>query len=379
MRGGTGLALGLLTAGVVALGVWLWAPASLPNPVVSEALAQGLSNSLPFDVTWKSMTVSSGASTLSLDGCEIRATADAPPILTVSRVVLQLVAGSLAAGELRIDRIQLEEPRLEIERTPVGWRPWDPFGVGQAGNQESAGKPAIAIESVSVSAKTEEIAAAGWNAAPGSFTVDRGTLVLIDASRDPSMEWGLEDVKVEGNRDSASGGYAVEGSGRFSPGGELEAKGTLATDGSYALDLIVSDLVIASLARYSASLVGAEAPVSGTLSIEGVGSAWHSLQGQFRSPKVSLQIQEMKARGALVLDVRLEPDPAGGVLGEFDLDATEASLVVAESYRKAVGSPARLKGTFVITPDGHAELGQVHLAIRNKRARPVGPARETRS
>ena len=377
MRGGTGLALGLLTAGVVAVGVWLWAPASLPNPVTSEALAQGLSKSLPFDVTWESMAVSKGVSTISLDGCEIRATADAPPTLAVSRVVLQLVAGSLATGELRIDRIKLEEPRLEIERTPAGWKPWDPFRVEQAGNQESAGKPAIAIEVAS--AKTEEVTAAGWNAAPGSFTVDRGTLVLTDTSRDPSMVWGLEDVKVEGNRDSANGGYAVEGSGRFSPGGELEATGTLATDGSYALDFILSDLVIASLARYSASLLEVEAPVSGTLSIKGVGSTWHSLQGQFRSPNVSLQIQEMKARGALVLDVRLEPNPAGGVLGEFDLDATEASLVVAESYRKAVGSPARLKGTFVITPDGKAELDQVHLAIRNKRARPAGPARETRS
>lgn len=368
---GTGLALGLMTAGVVAVGVWLWVPSSLPNPVVSEALARGIASSLPFDVTWKSMAVSMGPPTITLEGCEIRATADAPPTLTVSRVVLHLVAGSLEAGEPRIDRIQVEEPRLQIDRTPAGWKPWGLFPVEQTGKPEQEGKPATA------SAKTED--AAGSRAALASFTVDRGTLVLIDATRDPSVEWGLESVQVEGSRDSAGGGYAVEGHARFSPGGKLEAKGILGTDGNYALDFILSDLVIASLARYSASLLGVEGPVSGTLSIEGEGSAWHSLRGQFRSPKASLQIQEMKARGALVLDVRLEPDPAGGVLGEFDLDATGASLDLADSYRKAVGSPARVRGTFVITPDGRAELDQVHLAISNKRARPAGPATETRS
>ena len=65
---GTGLALGLMTAGLVAVGVWLWVPSSLPNPVVSEALAREISSSLPFDVTWKSMAVSMGPPTITLEG-----------------------------------------------------------------------------------------------------------------------------------------------------------------------------------------------------------------------------------------------------------------------------------------------------------------------
>ena len=70
------------------------------------------------------MAVSKGVSTISLDGCEIRATADAPPTLAVSRVVLQLVAGSLATGELRIDRNPLLPDLLLPQLRTVGRRVW---------------------------------------------------------------------------------------------------------------------------------------------------------------------------------------------------------------------------------------------------------------
>jgi hypothetical protein len=357
-----GSLLALLVLAFVVAGLWLWVPASLPNQMVSEEVAEVVSRSLPLDVTWKSMTISLSPATITFEGCELRAKAGDPLLMTATRIVVELEAGSLDAAMPRIERVSVETPRLQIDRTLAGWSPWDPLR-----GDEAEGKGQL-LDKKSETAK-QQVVEHEEMALP-SFNVKQGTIVLLDKTLEPSMEWGLENLQIAGVRDSAKSKYSVEGRARFSAGGVLEAKGTIADDGDYEIHLSLSDLIVAPLARYSPAFSGLRGPVSGSLSVEGVRSGWQSLAGELDSPKASVKIEEIRARGSIGLTFRLRPGPSGGALGTFDLDATGAALNVANSYRKPAGAPAQVEGTFIIAPDGKAELDQVHLAIRKKKSQP---------
>ena len=366
-----GSLLALLALAFVVAGLWLWVPTSLPNEVVSEEVAQVVSRSLPLDVTWKSMQVSLSPATVTLEDCELRAKAGDPLLMTATRIVVELEAGSLDAKIPRIERVSVETPRLQIDRTLAGWSPWDPFH--EKGTEEKA-----QLRDKKSDTGQQQVVEHKEVALP-SFTVKQGTIVLLDTTLEPSMDLGLEDLQIAGVRDSADSNYSVEGRARFSAGGTLEAKGIIADDGGYEIRLSLAGLVVAPLARYSPSLSGLRGPVSGSLSVGGVSSGWQSFSGELDSPEASVKIEEIRARGSLGLTFELRPGPSGGALGTFDLDATGAALNVADSYRKPAGAPAQVEGTFSIAPDGKAELDQVHLAIRKKKSQPPPPKPEPSS
>lgn len=347
----------IVVSGLAAAWMWFETPSSLPNQVVSERVAEMASKSLPFDIRWKSMAINRDPPEVALEDCELRMKPGDPLLMTAERVVLRAEPGSLEARQPRIEGVVLEGPRLSVVRSASGWEPWN--FLGSDGGQKSNNRDRRD--------KTPELAPKASGGGLPFFRIERGTILFRDTALDPAMEWTLENVEVRGVQETAGQPYEIVGGAESSSGGTITLEGSVRETGKSEVNLSFSELLLAPLARYSKELSGFRAPVSGMAKVVVADSSWQKLSARLRSPKATLRVEEINLRGALELTLEIRPEPLGGASGKFDLDATDAALNLAGSYRKPAGSPAQVEGTFLFTPGGKLELDKVNLSIRKNR------------
>jgi hypothetical protein len=104
--------------------------------------------------------------------------------------------------------------------------------------------------------------------------------------------------------------------------------------------------------------------VSGTLALAGPARRPHRVTARLSLKDGDVALDEIALRGPLRVEADLEGEP-GAPSGRFDVDASDAELVVGGAFRKPPGTAATVTGRLVSGPDGLLGVDDVKLHVRN--------------
>jgi len=284
----------------------------------------------------------------------------APAFATARDVSLRVSLLPLLVGVVAIDDVVVDGPVLNIQLTP------------EAGALPGAQPPSDAGPSAG-----DEAESSGLKLAVLEIEVRDGTIVVLDSTLSPAVEWRLQGVA--GRTDLR----AVDGAVEFDVGTQLESGGRIAVRGRTTagpqIDLVVTieDLALEPGSVY---LGFADAPRGGNSDgaprLGGFASGSVRARGAAASPDLAIELtlregliafDEIEVSGPLEITAALS-GPLGRNEGSFEIDATDARIRYGGAFTKPIGTEGRVSGRIVSRGGRHA-VDDIRLRVANLDAR----------
>jgi hypothetical protein len=274
-------------------------------------------------------------------------TADAPPLAEVESIRLQPSLLALLGGQVVVRSLEIRSPRITLpvdaEGTPVA----PELGPGSA----SAPPPSDG------EAEAEAEAASGPALAIDSITVEH--------ARVQAGPWLVEELHVDG-------GLQLDGTAGFDVRADLPGLAKLRGVTVKLSGLLTPPLVVDVDGRLEEADLAALAErleLEGLTGGTGARFAAHVADGEVTGGRIELEGAELHYRTA-ELELRGPVALVGELGGRFELDLSDAELVVPETLHKPAGGVLRLSGALpasvppAAVEDGALELASSRLPFR---------------
>lgn len=284
-----------------------------------------------------------------------------PPLARASRVELRARLFPLLTGRLEVQSLVVDELALRLVRSDEGLVLRGPIGAPEP--EEPAAPP----DGDETEAPTEEPGGAGAeDVALGirRVVLRDASLMLEDRAVSPAVTWHVENIQLDARRPAADRPVEFEGSLRLTGGGELELGGRADTDGGLEVGVELRSLALVMLEPYAgrrlSGRIGGEIDVSGAI-------ADPALSGTLRIEDAELVAGGVEFEGPVSIDFDLE-QARSAPRGPFEVDARGARLAYGADFRKAPGTPARVRGN-LHSDAGALAVDDLEIELRNAVAR----------
>ena len=265
-----------------------------------------------------------------------------PPLLEARSVELRVALVPLAAGEVVVHSLVVEEPLVRLVLTERGLELPGLVGAAEPGSMPGAkpGAPPVVVRAVEVS--------------DARIRIEDQTLLPPRVG-----EIGSVDFSSRGN--SADTLSELDFSLTSEQGGTFRAWGTASPSGTLDLEGEFRDFPLEPVAPFLGFASELSGRMSGTLTHRGPVAAPERQVGDFRLEDGRVVLGDFELAGPL--GVRFEVSgPYADVEGRFEIDATGADVRLGGVYAKRPGRAATLTGRFV-SVDGGLGVDDVHLRI----------------
>ena len=289
---------------------------------------------------------------------------DSPLFATARNVSLQVALLPLLAGAIVVDSVVIDGPVLNIERTKGGVVL---LGAASPTSPTSeAGPPQEA-----------EAEPSGVSLAVLSLEIRDGTIIVLDSTLSPAVEWRLQGVTGKAHLRPAGDSFAFELATEVATGGRIEVRGEASFDAELDAVVRVEELVLGAGSPYLAfentSRTGEpnEPPL-----LEGFASGSIEARGAAASPDLVfdlalqeglIRFDEIEISGPLQVTAVLS-GPLGWNEGSFDIDATHAEIRYSGMFTKPAGTKAQVSGRIVSQGETRS-VEDIRLKIANLDAR----------
>jgi hypothetical protein len=216
------------------------------------------------------------------------------------------------------------------------------------------------------------LAPGAWRLTPGAWReqplwIDRldvagATLRLAGVAGDLAALGELRDLSARLHRTSPDAPVEVEAAFELAGGGSAVARGSATLAGEADLVFTLDGVEIANAAQRLVSGARLAGAVSGTLSLAGPVASPSRVSARLEIAGGELELDALSLRGLLRIAFELAGAP-GARSGSFEVDATQAELVVGRSYRKPAGTPATVRGRILDGNAGRLGIDDVKLHI----------------
>jgi hypothetical protein len=175
----------------------------------------------------------------------------------------------------------------------------------------------------------------------------------------------LEGVRAEADGFDGAPDLRVRAAGALF-GGRFEASGQVTRDGVIrALDATLADVDPGPLAPHLARDLALAGRVAGKVTARGPATALEALDADLAIAEADVRAGKIGATGAVAVKARLAGPPRA-LVGDFDLDATAATLsAYGGAFVKPPGAPATASGRLVRDAEGRLGVDAVRLQIKN--------------
>jgi len=287
------------------------------------------------------------------------ATPDAAPLLEAERISLRVALLPLLTGSVSVDSLVVDGATLRLTRTREGFdlpalRSAEPDAAARSGEQagETEAKGADADSDTAVDLAVRKVRLRNAN------------VVLVDRSVSPAVTWELRDVGAEATGKLLSERIDLEASASLASGGDFRIDGSSTQGGDLDLGMTLDALALAPLAPYLEGFDSLAGSVSGKLHVAGPARDPARASAELDFARLDLRHGDLRVAGPLGLRAELA-SPLGAASGEFSADAGDAEIAFGESFRKPVGTAARISGRIASAASGALAVEDLVIALRN--------------
>jgi hypothetical protein len=271
------------------------------------------------------------------------ATPEAAPTLEARSVSLRPSLLSLLSRTWLVDRLVVDGATLRLRRGAAGLEL--PRPAARAGAPSEAAAPAAPL---------------GLR----GLELRDARLLLEDVAIAPPVTWELRDVQARLRGRAPEAPVRVEASFALASGGRARVEGEASAAGDLDLELELEDVVLDPVAPYLDESARVAGTVSGTLELAGPAPRPSRLSAHLVLRDGDVRLDQVSLRGPLRLEAELSRGSASPE-GRFDVDATDAELVVGGAFRKPPGTSATVRGRLVGRPGGGLGVDDVVLRVRD--------------
>jgi hypothetical protein len=278
-----------------------------------------------------------------------------PPLLEAKEIGLRVSVLPLFWGTVLIDSLVVDGATVRLTRGADGLElPRPPETEAPAADDapaEDAGGVSLAVR---------------------DLRLQGSTLVLIDRSVAPVVEWELRDLEVETSGSLLGGTLAIEGTGTLASGGALTLDGTVGGDGGLDLRLGIDGLALAPLDPYLEDLALA-GTADGSVAVAGPAEAPERIAVDLRGAQMALTQGENRLTGKLRIESELA-SVSTAASGPFEIDVTDADVTVGTTLTKAAGIPGRVAGRLASGSDGGLVIEDLAITLHHLAATGRAPS-----
>lgn len=340
---------------------------ALPRLASSEAvkarLEQAARDATGEDVRWDALGVGLLPPRLVVSAPRIESKGGAPPKLRAERVNLRIALLPLLARTLVIDSLVVDGAETRAVRTPTGIE----LPIAAAPPPRGPSRPPGAKPPAPPPEGTAPEGKAPLALAVRDLRLARSRLVLEDRSVKPPVTWELSNVEARAKGTSPEAPLDVELSASLASGGTFRVSGTATLDGRIDLEALLDGVRIDPASPYLPERGEAAGLLSGTVRARGPAGSPEALETRLSLTGARVRMREVRVEG----DLSARADLSGGlekVAGDFEIDATAASLAYGEGLSKPRGLPATLSGRIVPGPNRALSVEDMKLRAHSLQA-----------
>ncbi|MDJ0869139.1 MAG: DUF748 domain-containing protein [Myxococcota bacterium] len=335
----------VLLVGVAVGAALLLLPGYLEGEAVGGQLRAAARAATGREVGWDGLSFAVFPPRLVVEHPTVRASAESEEALArAERVALQIELLPLLARALVVDSLVLEGVEVSLVRTDDGIEL--PLRPGDSDAADPGG-------------------AAGFALAVRELRLSDSVLRLEDRTVDPPARWELRELNASARGSSLDAPLDLELSAALASGGRAKLSGTLTLDGPVIdLDVGLEAFDLAPVTPYLGDDVRLAGRVAGSAKVRGPVDALEAIDLDLDIEESDLAMDQVAVRGRVTMAARLRGALAAPE-GDFEIDATRASLDYGGAFHKEPGRPATAKGRLVPTREGKLGVDDVHVKIDN--------------
>jgi len=327
---------------------------------------------------------------VALEGPVLGDAADGPELVRAERIDLVLAPWPLLSRRVVVDSLRVDGADVHWLRVPAPYEADEasPDGAASPPAADGAGAGKGAQAGGAADAASRPPAAAGpEGVSPGSgagtgkaaqppgpslaeslgvrsVDVRDSRFTLEDRTVEPPVTVTVDGIALRARADGEDDPIRFELEATPSAGGSLSATGTAGLRGDVEADVALDGVAVSPLSGYLGPEGSLAGRVSGTVGLRFRNAAPESIEASLELADGALALEGVSVDGPLALSTRLEAGEAG-LGGRFEVDATRASLVYQDAFRKPPGTAAKLEGRLVPRNDGTLAVHELRVRIRN--------------
>jgi hypothetical protein len=276
--------------------------------------------------------------------------AGAPPLFTADHLSLRLELLPLLGGAIVLDRLRVDGAHVHWVRVP---------GPAPDAGTSPPTRPAPASDP-----GTESPSAAAPALGIRNLDVENAQVTIEDRTVSPPATLALEDIDAKARAGAFGGPVAFDMTGRLASGGDVAVTGTATTTGEVDATATLSKVEARPFAIYLGKGRSLAGLLSGTVHVLGPAVAPSQIDAKLAFQDAAIDIDTVRLHGKLAVSATLA-NASGALGGPFEIDATEAELAYAGSFRKPPGTVATTSGTLRARPGGGFAVDEVRVKIKN--------------
>ncbi|MGH0033175.1 MAG: AsmA family protein [Myxococcota bacterium] len=358
------IAVGLVLLVVLAVGAALVAlPRLLDDPSVRGRIEQAARDAVGRELRYAKLELGLLPPSLrAIDTALAGETPADPPLVEARQISLRVALLPLLFQTVLVDSLVVEGATLRLVRTADGiaW-PRPDADAERAPRDDDAERGADGAEG--------EASGTGIDLAVREVRLVDTTLLLDDRSVRPAVAWEIRELDATASGRSLDGPIELDLASALGSGGSLAVSGTATRAGDLDLVLRLDDVALAPLAPYLGGDVERLAGrVGGRVSLAGPADALETLDADLSGADLDLGLGDLEVRGPVSAQASIAR-PTADADGSFELDVTDAELLVSGGFTKPPGTKARVTGRVAPADGGGLALEDVKLVIKNFEAR----------